>query len=387
MKIALVSPYDFPYPGGVTEHVTALAYGLQRRGHEVQIFAASSGYPPSNRAGVRVINHRVAKIPMGGAIARVGLFPLSYGSIKSILRHEKFDIIHLQEPLTPSLTWWFLLLASPRIATIGTFHAYHERPHWLYRRGRLIFGKLFAKLDSLIAVSQPARDFAGRLFPGDYHIIPNGVDLNRFGRPIDCCQKSVANSVTILFVGRPDPRKGFATLFEAFCYLQPRYPHLKLQVVGPFNGRRSQTYQRLAQIQGVNGLEFVGYVSPENIPQYYHQADIFCAPSTGCESFGIVLLEAMAAEIPVVASDISGYRTLIQHGQEGWLLPPGQADKLADTLRDLIEQPDLRNRMGQLGRLKATQYNWDYVVDQTLAVYNDTVSSNPTHSTEAGHIC
>ncbi|MCB0211136.1 MAG: glycosyltransferase family 4 protein [Anaerolineae bacterium] len=373
MKIALVSPYDFPYPGGVTEHVKALAGGLQRRGHDVQIFAASSSRPGSNQANVRVITRRIAKVPIGGTIARVGFWLLHYRHVKTILRQEKFDIIHLQEPLIPSLTWWFLLLAAPHIATVGTFHAYHEQPHWLYRRGRSIFSQLFAKLDRLIAVSQPARDFAGRLFPGNYHIIPNGVDLNRFGRPCGPHPQSATGEVTILFVGRPEPRKGFITLFEAFCTLQPCYPQLKLRVVGPFDDRQCRMYHYLAQTRGVAGLEFTGYVAPEYLPHFYHQADIFCAPSTGCESFGIVLLEAMAAELPVVASDITGYRALVHHGQEGLLLPPGQADIWAAALRSLIEQPEQRQRMGQLGRMTATQYNWDYVVDQTLAVYNDTV--------------
>ncbi|MCB0195817.1 MAG: glycosyltransferase family 4 protein [Anaerolineae bacterium] len=373
MKIALVSPYDFPYPGGVTEHVKALAWGLQRRGHEVQIFAASSSHPGNGQSNVRVMTRRIAKVPIGGTIARVGFSLLNYHGVKTILQQERFDVIHLQEPLIPGLTWWFLMLAAPHIATVGTFHAYHEQPHWLYWQGRSLFGKLFAKLDSLIAVSPSARDFAGQLFPGEYHVIPNGVDLNRFGRPWDLAPKSVASDVTILFVGRPEPRKGFITLFEAFCALQPRYPHLKLRVVGPFDDKQSQMYHHLALTRGVTGLEFMGYVAPECLPRFYHQADIFCAPSTGCESFGIVLLEAMAAELPVVASDITGYRALVQPEQEGLLLPPDQADIWAVALRSLIEQPEQRRRMGQWGRMKATQYNWDYVVDQTLAVYNDTV--------------
>lgn len=144
-------------------------------------------------------------------------------------------------------------------------------------------------------------------------------------------------------------------------------------MVGPFTPRECAPYQKLAEAQFVTGIEFVGYVSPERLPTFYHQADIFCAPSLGCESFGIVLLEAMAAGLPVVASDIPGYRTVLADGQEGRLIPPGQAEGLAEALRQLLNQPQQRQEMGQRGRLKASQYNWDLVVDQVLELYRETI--------------
>ena len=375
MKIALVSPYDFPYPGGVTEHVAALAVGLQQRGHEVQIFAASSGYPGYDCLDCRIMTRRIVSFPIAGTLARIGFSPLTSFTVKKLLRREKFDIIHLHEPLTPSLTWWFLMLASVQTATIGTFHAYHEQPHRLYQLSRPLFKGLFAKLDSLIAVSPPARAFARRMFPGNYQIIPNGIDLSRFGRTATAPRLNPTQNITLLFVGRLDPRKVFAILFEAFCRLQAHYPHLKLQVIGPVASSTVRMYRQMAQARGLTGVEFVGYVAPERLPDFYHQADIFCAPSLGCESFGIVLLEAMAAGLPIVASDIVGYRSLITGGQEGLLVSPGQPDRLAVALRRLIDQPDLRRRLGQSGQTKAAQFTWDHVVDQTLAVYNDTIWS------------
>lgn len=375
MKIALVTPYDFPYPGGVTEHVAALAGGLQRRGHEVHIFAASSGCPGYRCLNYRIMTRRIISFPIAGALARIGFSPLTSITVKKLLRREKFDIIHLQEPLTPSLTWWFLLLASAHTATIGTFHAYHERPHRLYRLSRPLFKGLFARLDSLIAVSEPAHQFAAGMFPGNYRIIPNGIDLSRFGRTAAAIRRNPTRHITLLFVGRLDPRKGFAVLFEAFCRLQVHYPHLKLQVIGPVAPGTVRMYRQLAQDRGITGLEIVGYAAPEELPHFYHQADIFCAPSLGCESFGIVLLEAMAAGLPIVASDIAGYRSLLTNEQEGLLVSPGQADTLTVALRRLIEQPELRRRLGQSGQTKAAQFTWDHVVDQTLAVYNDTIWS------------
>jgi phosphatidylinositol alpha-mannosyltransferase len=375
MKIALISPYDFPYPGGVTEHIIALATGARQRGHEVHILAACSGRQGEFIPQTRPVTRRVLPIPIAGAVARVGLSPLSYARIKRILQREAFDVLHLHEPLTPSITWWALLNARvlPQAVTIGTFHAYHERPNWLYAHSRPIFGKFFRRLDSLIAVSEAAYDFAYRLFPGDYRIIPNGVDLSRFGRDRRMGEDNPNRPLTILFVGRLDKRKGFQNLFEAYLRLKPDYPRLRLQVVGPFAPRECAPYQKIAEARHVTGIEFVGYVSSERLPTFYHQADIFCAPSLGYESFGIVLLEAMAAGLPIVASSIAGYRTILSDGQEGRLTPPGQTECLADALRQLLNQPQQRREMGQRGRLKASQYSWDQIVDQILEIYRETI--------------
>jgi phosphatidylinositol alpha-mannosyltransferase len=133
MKIALISPYDFPYPGGVTEHIAALAQGIQQRGHEVHILAASSGHHYQLVSNVQAVTHHITTVRIAGATARVGLSPLSFIRLKKILQQHAFDVLHLHEPLTPSITWWSLLQARslPRMITVGTFHAYHERPNWL----------------------------------------------------------------------------------------------------------------------------------------------------------------------------------------------------------------------------------------------------------------
>lgn len=379
MKIALVSPYDFSYPGGVTEHTVALANGLGQRGHEVHILAACSGYQGTIFPNTRTVTRRVAVVPIRGAVARVGISPLSYLRIKRILQQEAFDVVHLQEPLTPSITWWTLLQTHTlaEAVTIGTFHAYHEEPNWLYKYGRPIFGKIFARLNSLIAVSKAAHCFAYQMFPGDYHIIPNGIDLNRFGPGATATNTTLSphpnKKITVLFVGRLDKRKGFLTLLQSFIKLKPQYPQLKLQVVGPFEAKDCQSFLKVVRVHDVTDIEFVGYVSPERLPSFYHQADIFCAPSIGFESFGIVLLEAMAAGLPIVASNIAGYRDLVTNGREGLLVPPKQPEPLAQSLSQLLDHPDLRQKMGHFGRLKAGRYSWDYIVDRTLDVYRDTI--------------
>lgn len=375
MKIALISPYDFPYPGGVTEHIIALAREARRRGHEVHILAACSGDQGELFPQTRPVTRRVMSIPIAGAVARVGLSPTSYARIKGILQREAFDIIHLHEPLTPSITWWTLWHASrlSQTVTIGTFHAYHERPNWLYARGRPIFGHLFSRLDGLIAVSEAAREFACRMFPGNYRVIPNGVDLHRFGRTNQTEKSDPHRPLTILFVGRLDKRKGFPILLEAFLALKPLYPQVRLQVVGPFSPKEGEYYQKIAQARHVTDLDLLGYVSPEELPTFYQQADIFCAPSIGFESFGIVLLEAMAAGLPIVASNIAGYRTVLTDGREGWLTPPGEPQALAQMLARLIEQPRLRQTMGQQGRLTASRYSWEQIGAEILEAYRETI--------------
>ena len=379
MKIALVSPYDFPYPGGITEHIIALANGAQQRGHEVQILAACSGYQGQIFSNTRVVTNKITAVPIGGSVARVGLSPFSYSRIKKILQREAFDVIHLHEPFTPSIAWFVLMqtYTMPQTVTIGTFHAYHERPNWFYVRGRPIFSKFFARLDNLIAVSRAAHNFVYQMFPGDYRIIPNGVDLNRFGKEIESMSGAGPpgpnKKLTILFVGRLDKRKGFLNLLQAFIKIKPNYPHLQLKVVGPFKSGACQPYQDIARAHHVTDIEFVGYISPEKLPGVYHTADIFCAPSIGFESFGIILLEAMAAGLPIVASDILGYRSVITAGQEGLLAPPGQPMGLANALCQLLDNPHLRQAMGRRGRLKANQYNWDHIVDKILEVYLDTI--------------
>jgi len=376
MKIAFISPYDFPYPGGVTEHIVGLASGVEQRGHEVHILAACSGFQGETFPRTEIITPKITQFPIGGAVARVGLAPRSYGKLKKILLREAFDVIHLHEPLTPSLTWLVLMQSHTlvRTALVGTFHAYHEQPNWFYSHGRPVFSRFFNRLDRLIAVSPAARDFAYQMFPGDYQIIPNGVDLERFSRRSgtnsDTC---TSKKLTILFVGRLDKRKGFLTLLQAFIQLKPIYPQLQLTVVGPFDPKDTQYYEGVVRSHRITDVEFVGYVSPERLPDFYHNADIFCAPSIGFESFGIVLLEAMAAGLPIVASNIAGYRTVVTDGLEGILVPPNHPGSLITSLRHLIDNPTLRRQMGRWGRKRVGKYSWDNIADQILQLYQDTI--------------
>lgn len=373
MKIALVSPYDLAAPGGVTEHVLALAAAVQQRGHTVQILAPHSADARPPAAGhIHPVARRVARVHSGGAVARIGASPVGMWRAVRHLRAENFDVVHLHEPFVPGICWGALWQAGrlPHTATVGTFHAYRETPERVVGLARPVFRRLLTRLDGLIAVSEAARQFAAQRIAGDYQIIPNGVDLARFGAPAVTPRRPDDGKITLLFVGRPDARKGFATLFAAFLQLKPRFPQLKLHVVGPFSARLQRRYLRQAACRGATDVEFAGYISQKELPGYYHRADIFCAPSTGCESFGIVLLEAMAAGLPLVASDIAGYRAVVTPGREALLTPPGQPAALVRAVEYLLNRPYLRRKMGQAGQCTARRYSWGRVAENVLAVYH-----------------
>jgi len=382
MKIAYISPYDLSYPGGVNEHITGLAFAAQQQGHQVGLIGIDSGYQAHTFPDTCVVSRKIVKFTIGGATARVGLAPFVAARLKKILSHHHFDVVHLHEPLVPGLTWQLLQQQAvlSETAVVGTFHAYHEQKSRLYAWGRPFLTRLFNRLDSLIAVSPLARDFIGQFFPGNYHIIPNGVSLARFAPQHQAEIREKAESanrpLTILFVGRLDERKGFAHLLDSYARLKPKLPQLRLQVVGPFGPAEAKPYQQRARQLGLNDIDFVGYVPPAKLPAIYHSADIFCAPSIGGESFGIVLLEAMAAGLPVVASDIAGYRAVLTSGREGVLVAPGQPALLADAIRQLAGAPHLRQQLAKHARRKAAHYSWDRIIAKTLTVYHNTIKQN-----------
>jgi phosphatidylinositol alpha-mannosyltransferase len=370
----LVSPYDFPYPGGVTKHITNLAKSFGRQGHRVRIIAASSQAGEAIPAHVICISSFVLPVPYSGSIARVSLSPYLGRRIRALLQQESFDIVHLHEPMTPTLPWaaaWATRKASPHTALVGTFHAYRETPAFPYKYARPIFDRVAHCLDGRIAVSPAARDYISAYFPGAYRVIPNGVDVALFGSRDVSPLPQFADGLNTLFVGRLEPRKGFHYLVEAFARVKAALPTARLLVVGPYSAEDRRPYEReLARLR-LGDVHFVGYVSDEELARYYRSSHVLCAPSTGFESFGMVLLEAMAAGVPIVACDIAGYRSVLSHQVEGLLLPPRDAPALADGLISLLDDPDLRLAMGQRGRANAARYAWDQIAERVLDCYYD----------------
>ena len=370
MKIAMVSPYDFTWPGGVTAHVAQLARELGRSGHEVQVLAPHSPSRECQDSDLLVPLGRSVPLPSGGSIARVSLSWWLCRKVRALLSREQFDIIHLHEPMAPILP--LCVLEYSKAINIGTFHAFHSHQH-LYRFTHPIIKRWHQRLHGNIAVSQAARRYVNDAFPGDYEIIPNGIDVDHFSQEAVPWPEYQDGKTNILFVGRLERRKGLRYLLEAYSRLKWDIPNIRLLVVGP--GNPDKESYRVLSSRNLQDVVFLGRVPYEDLPRYYASADIFCSPATGAESFGIVLLEAMAAGKPVVASSIEGFRGLMTDGEEGILFPAKDSQALAHSLELLVRQPELRRQMGGKGRHTAEQYRWEVVASQVDQYYQSCLQS------------
>ncbi len=382
MKIALVSPYDYPYPGGVTEHIAALDKNFRALGHDTCIIAASTTDEDLLGQHVFKVSAAVSPVPFSGSTARITLSPQVYRRVKKILHDEKFDVVHVHEPTAPVLP--LFVLRHSHAVNVGTFHAYRES-NAAYEYMRPLFQRVFNRLGGRIFVSEAVQDYITQYFPGDYTIIPNGIDCARFASPdIQPIEQFNDGRPNILFVGRLEKRKGFRHLIRAYPFVKALVPDARLIVVGAFSDEEKAPFLRYARTHRLRGVHFVGLVSPEELPRYYRTATIFCAPSTGFESFGIILLEAMAAGLPIVASDITGYRTVLQNSTEGILVPPTDDEALARAIAQLLRDPAQRAAMSACGKAKAAQYDWSIIAKRVLAYYDELIAAQPKTKLTAG---
>jgi len=363
LKIALVSPYDYAYPGGVVNHISHLYDQFIKMGHIVKIITPCSDRKACGDSQDIMALGRPFPVPSGGSIARATLSPALSPPARAILERERFDIIHLHEPLGSTLT--LTMLRVSQSVNVGTFHACHREPRG-YRMMRPLVIRWFNKLDGKIAVSKPAMNYISKHFPGDYKIIPNGIDVEHFSADVPTIERFCDGKLNILFVGRLEKRKGLRYLLNAYEEVKRQLPDSRLIVVGP--GARRE-YEKLASKASLKDVIFTGYVSNKDLPRYYKTADLFCAPAVGEESFGIVLLEAMAAARPVVASNIDGYASVISHGVEGLLVPPKDEQALANAITRLLSDKSLRQEMGSKGRLKAEECDWQNIARRVVAYY------------------
>jgi phosphatidylinositol alpha-mannosyltransferase len=227
---------------------------------------------------------------------------------------------------------------------------------------------VIGRLDGRIAVSEPAREFISQYFDGSYEVVPNGIDVSRYGGPVEPFPWAFDGTPRLLFVGRFDEsRKGFKYLLDAMALVRQQFPEARLVVVG--TGRRERYEGRIERRLLDRTVEFHGYIESEILPRYYASCDVLCVPSTRNESFGIVLLEGMAAGRPVVASAIAGYASVLTHEREGLLVPPEDPTALALALVRLLADSGLRARLGDAGRATAARYDWPRVAEQVLDVY------------------
>src|SRR3954447_17606465 len=372
MRVALVSPYSWTYPGGVTRHIEALATELDRQGHDVRVLAPYDPDTRRTRIGHRGARPQVREVPewlvplggtMGwpsnGAVSNLAGTPSAVSKLRRELWAGQFDVVHIHEPVAPTIAWD--ALTSADAPTVGTFHAYSEAklPHAI----AIAMGarRKVNHLNLRIAVSEAAAWTARRFYGGRYRVISNGVALPADGVPAPR-RRAPGEPLRIAFVGQAVERKGLPVLLRAFEALRAQVP-AELIVVG---STAEELEPLLVETDGITAL---GRVDDEAKIAALRGADLLAAPSLGGESFGMVLTEAFAAGTPVVASDIAGYRAVVTDGRDGVLVPRGDATRLAETLRDLALDPARVERLGAAAGKSAERYTWPRIAGQLVEAY------------------
>ncbi len=368
MRVALVSPYSWTYPGGVTRHIEALAEQFVADGHEVRVLAP---FDPDDR--LATVLHRGAApqrrpapdylIPLGrtfgfpanGAVSNISSRAAGLSQMRRELRSGNYDVVHVHEPVAPLLGWDACV--SARAPLVGTFHAYSTNRISNNVANVLGARRVLNHLHVRIAVSEAAAWTAQRYYGGRYRIVPNGVAL-----PEQLASREPADRLRVAFVGQAVERKGLPVLLRAFEALREHIP-VELTVVG---ANEEEVAPLLLDARGVTVL---GRVDDAEKQRVLESADVLCAPSLGGESFGMVLTEAFAAGTPVVASDIAGYRDVVRDGVDGVLVPRGDATALAETLRDLWLAPERRAAMGEEATARAGRFAWPHVAAEVLDAY------------------
>lgn len=351
MKIGLVTPYVYPLPGGVNEHVGQLHANLKLRGHDVRIISSTHGLQRASEGDVIRLG-RGFSVPTNGSIGTVTLSPRYVRRTAELLADERFDLLHFHEPLVPFLSP--ILLRQSECVNIATFHAFAGWSAAYQVMGRSLRGSV-GRLHGRIAVSAAARHFIERYFPGDYKLIPNGVDLPRYqnARPIERWLDGTPN---IVFIGRFESRKGLLVLLKAYRTLRRSERECRLLVVGA--GPQEREVRRYIATRGLRGVELLGRLVDDEKARILATADVFVSPATGQESFGLVLLEAMASGTAIVCSDIHGYKGVVRRDEQALLVPPRDAGALAEAIARLLDDPALRARLGASGRERAQQFGW-----------------------------
>ncbi len=361
MKVGIVCPYSWDMPGGVKQHVDDLAQALMAHGHDVSVIAPASEddeLPPYVTGAGRAV-----PVPYNGSVARMSFGFLSAARVRRWVRTGEFDVLHIHEPLIPSLG--VLACWAAKGPIVATFHASWVRSRAIAMAEPLLRSAL-EKLSGRIAVSDAARKSLVEQFGGDTVLIPNGVTVGRYteAEPLDGWGPDGA---TIGFLGRMDEeRKGLPILLEAFKLLAADRPELKLLIAGP--GDAKDVYDRVPK-RFHDRVTVLGMVSEADKIRAYHSVDVFCAPNTRGESFGIVLAEAMASGATVLASDIPAFRRVLGDGQAGALFANGDPASLAREAGALLDAPERRAKLAEEALVAVMKYDWSTVARDVVRVY------------------
>jgi|SRR5688572_16349580 len=366
LRIVQVSPYSWDVPGGVQVHVKELSAHLRDLGHEVRILAP--GRRRGNRDDAWIVG-RAVPVRGNGSVARISFGPQVGSVVDRALREFRPDIIHVHEPLVPSVSMHAVLNANAPV--VATFHSNvgPERVSSIwYTLAAPLVRPVWNRLARRIAVSEAARhSVTSRMGDGDLLIVPNGVAVDRFAAALPAVLGAGRH---LLFVGRLEERKGFRIAVRAFEQLAALYPDLRLLVIG--DGSERAAVDDLPS-SARDRVDMLGRVDDDRLASYLKAADLYIGPATGGESFGIVLAEAMAAGLPIVASDIPGYRDVARNGVEAVLVAPGDPGALVAGVRRVLDEPALATSLGEAGAARAHDFAWDTVTERLIEVYRGVV--------------
>jgi phosphatidylinositol alpha-mannosyltransferase len=368
VKVGIVVPYSWSFWGAVVEHAELQAEALRRLGHDTRTIMGND--PPGQFT--RVLHPRVGRhgdppsdvipigrsviVPANGTLPNIILSPRSFFRIRAALERERFDVLHLHEPMTPTVC--VSVLALTRDTPIVATHHASGNLGWM-AAARPMWGFLEDRIDHRIAVSRKAAESAERWLPGDYEIVPNGVLIPPGAEP-------GGREHRLVFAGRQEPRKGLQVLLKVWPEIRRR-TGATLRVAGadPLAVRLLLTRLRVSD----EGVDILGFLSQEDLTAELLSAKALVAPSLGGESFGMVLTRAFACALPVVASDIDGYRDVVT-AETAVVFPPGDEAALADALSSLLEDEPRRERMGAAARRLAQQnYSWDDIARRLAGIY------------------
>ncbi len=371
MRIGIACPYSFDIPGGVQNHVRDLAEVLIRQGHEVSVLAPAEtddGLP-----SYVVSAGRAVSVPYNGSVARVAFGPISAARVRRWLHQGQFDVLHVHEPMAPSLG--LLACVAARGPVVATFHTAITRSRALTAAQGLL-QPVMEKITARIAVSALARKVQVEHLDGGAVEIPNGVDVARYATA-EPMPGWPGDGGAIGFLGRfTEPRKGFSLLWEAFGRLAAERPGLRLLVAGPGDP------QGMADGVPAGQTTFLGKVSEADKARMLRSVEVYVAPNTGGESFGMILTEAMAAGTPVVASDLDAFRRVLDGGSAGALFPVGDASALASVLGDLLDHPERRAVLAERASKVVAEYDWPVVAQRVLEVYATAIDATTGLVTE-----
>ena len=378
MRIALVSPYSWTYPGGVTRHIEALAERFVDDGHYVRVLApfdAGGRFSAALHRGARpqalaapdylVSLGRTVGFKANGAVSNLSITPHGVATLQRELRTGRFDVVHIHEPIAPVPPWF--ATDRTRLPLVGTFHTYNENRLPNGVANLLGARRVFNRLHVRIAVSEAAAWTARRFFGGHYRVIPNGVHVDP-ERALRAASLPAGDRLRIVFVGQSVERKGLPLLLRAFEALREHIP-TELTVIGP------SPEELGPMLLDPGGVRVLGKVDDQTKQQELEAADVLCAPSLRGESFGMVLTEAFAAGTPVIASDIAGYRDVVRDGVDGVLVPAGDAQSLAEALRDLYDEPERVTRMARAAAADVQRFAWPRVASEVMQAYEDAIAT------------